>query len=99
MTGPDMRTNSHGRHRHYREAGAALAEFALVVPLFLAMVWGIVTLVSIGRAQLEVAIVAHAVMREAEAGVVEPPDLTGLARAYGLACGMGRDAANSLTVQ
>lgn len=81
------------------DAGASLAEFALVIPLFLAMIWGLVTLVSIARARMQVAILAHAVMREAEAGIVEPAALTGLAKSYGRACGMGRAAVDSISVE
>jgi len=81
------------------DAGQALTEFVLVVPLFLAMLWGLVTLISLARARLQVAIVAHAVAREAQAGVLDADALTSLAKSYGRGCGMSPAAADSLRVE
>ncbi len=63
------------------------------------MLWGLVTLVVLARSRLQVAIVAHAVAREAQAGQLPPESLTALAKAYGRGCGMGRAAVDSLRVE
>lgn len=64
------------------QAGAALLEFALVAPLFLAIIYGIRGIVTLSRARYELAVVSHAVMREAAAGVTEETTLTALANGY-----------------
>jgi len=64
------------------QSGAALLEFALVAPLFLAIIYGIRGIATLARARYELAVVSHAVMREAEAGVTEESTLTALANGY-----------------
>jgi Flp pilus assembly protein TadG len=81
------------------QRGAALVEFALVIPLFLSILWGLVTLVAIARARLQIAIVARAVVREAAAGVRDREPLTEVARVYARACGMDPSAVASLTAE
>lgn len=88
------------RSRHCSgDSGAALVELALVAPLFIAVVWGLVTLTALARSRLQVATVAHAVMREVQAGVSDTAELTRAARAYARACGMARADAGSIVVE
>jgi Flp pilus assembly protein TadG len=77
---------------HRRESsaqrGVALLEFALCLPLILSVIYGTWTLISISRAKLRLAGVAHAVMREAAAGTVDAQILTRLAKGYAKASGV-----------
>src|ERR1043166_1534568 len=88
------RKRSHGRATRLSrqeaapQRGAALLEFALVAPLFLSVIYGIRGIVTLSRARQELAIIAHAVMREAEAGVTSEAVLTALANGYAKSMGM-----------
>ncbi len=70
-----------------QQEGVALLEFALCLPLFLAVIYGMWTLASLVRATYQVAVIEHAVMREAVAGTTKPATLTALARGYARAVG------------
>ncbi len=79
----------HGSHRRGPgQCGAALLEFALVAPLFLSLVYGLRGIVMLSRARYQLAVVAHAVMREAAAGVTSEPVLTALANGYARGIGL-----------
>lgn len=69
-----------------REAGAALLEFVLCLPLVLVVVYGLLTLTALIRAKYQVVLVAHAVMREAVTGA-DPQTLNALAKVYARAAG------------
>lgn len=70
------------------QGGAALLEFVLVAPLFLSLIYGLRGIVTLSRARQELAIISHAVMREAESGVTNEAVLTGLANGYAKSMGM-----------
>lgn len=80
------------RTRRNRQAtaqrGVALLEFALVAPVFLALIYGIRGLATLSRARYDLAVVSHAVMREAESGVTSEAVLTALANGYVKALGL-----------
>lgn len=76
-----------------------MIEFALSVPLFLFIIWGLVTMVSLSRAKLQVAMVAHAVMREAAGGQTDEDELGKLGKAYAKAIGMNEKTRDSMKVK
>ena len=71
---------------YVQEEGAALLEFVFCLPLFLVVVYGLLSLTALVRGRYQVVLVAHAVMREAVTGA-EPEALNALARAYARAAG------------
>ncbi len=81
----------HNRIRS-RQRGTALLELALATPLFLAVIYGLFSITLLIRAQYQVAVVAHAIMREVAAGDVNAYTLSEKARAYAHEIGMDQDA-------
>ena len=70
------------------QRGAAMLEFAICLPLILSVICGAWSLLSLLRTRQQVTMVAHAVMREAAAGVTDENVLTALAAVYGREIGM-----------
>ncbi len=88
------------RHQHgCGQRGAALLEVALVTPLFLTIVYGTWNLVALARARYQLAVVAHAIMREAAAGTTSATLLTGLANGYAKAIVLPATAHVVVTVE
>jgi len=81
------------------ESGAAFMEFALALPLFIFTIWGFITVISLSRAKLQLAMVTHAVVREAAAGLTDSGRLTMLGRAYAEAVGMGKEVADTVHIK
>ena len=79
-------------------AGQALVEFAVAVPVMLMLFHMTWAMVMISGFRLQVALVAHAMMREAAAGTEDPRLLTALANAYAKEVGIPRRAVITVTV-
>ncbi len=73
---------SHGLLSARGQRGAALLELALILPLFVAVIYGVWGVALAARARWQLATVAHAVMREVAAGTLDPWTLKGLAQSY-----------------
>src|SRR6185369_17331439 len=92
-----MRTRRR-RHPSRAEQGQSLLEFALILPLAVAIVLGLVGVASVGRARYQVALVAHGVMRDAAGGTVDPVALNASARSYAQAAGLSPRATVTVAV-
>ena len=82
---------SHSRNwtpRRRDERGVALLEFALVIPLFFMMLWGIVALAALSRARQQLDVVHHAVVRHAAGGEKRSEMLERYAKSYADAAGL-----------
>ena len=88
----------HRSGRRHGERGQALVEFVLLLPLALAILFGIVTVASLARARYQVALVAHGVMREAAGGMTGAADLNAAAQVYARAAGLSSRATLTVTV-
>lgn len=75
------------------QRGAALLELALAAPLFLVVIYGILSVSCLARGRYQLALITHGVMREAAGGQTEGYALSQCARRYAEAAGMGREAA------
>lgn len=77
-----MRIALQKRERGRGEAGTALTEFALCLPVITMVICGSWTIISLLGARYQMALIAHAVMREATGGVMNDDSLSVLAQGY-----------------